>query len=43
MDNTQKKCGVPFSTSRSQEKKNKQRTNKVRRQEGKKETYAIQH
>lgn len=37
MDSTQKKRGVPFSTSRASEKKNKHRTQKTRRQEGKKE------
>ena len=34
MDNIQKQRGVPFSTSRAQERVNKHRTHKARRQEG---------
>ena len=37
MDVTQKKAGVPFSTSRGWEKAAKKRTQKVRRQEGRRE------
>ena len=37
MDAAQKKSGVPYSTSRKEEKKNKLRTHKVRRREGKKQ------
>ncbi len=37
MDATQKKSGVPYSTSRKEEKKNKKRTQSRRRQEGKKQ------
>ena len=35
-DNITKQKGVPFSTSRSEEKKNKHRTQKARRQAGRK-------
>jgi len=35
-DNIAKSKGVPFSTSRSEEKKNKHRTQKARRQAGQK-------
>ncbi len=37
MDEAQKKAGVPWSTSRKEEKKNKHRTHKARRQQGKQE------
>lgn len=36
MDTTQKKAGVPFSTSRKWEKAMKKRTHKLRRQQGRK-------
>jgi len=37
MDATQKKAGVPYSMSRKEERKNKHRTQKLRRQQGKRE------
>ena len=37
MDEIQKKKGVPWSTSRTDEKKNKHRTHKARRQQGKRQ------
>ena len=42
MDNIQKSRGVPFSTSRKEEKINKKRTNKARRAEERKlKNYAV--
>lgn len=41
MDNIQKQKGVPYSTSRKEEKKNKHRTHKARRNEGKQLTNAL--
>jgi len=37
-DDICKKKGVPFSTSRKEEKKNKKNTHKARRQDGKKQS-----
>lgn len=34
MDAAQKKAGVPSSTSRKEERKNKHRTQKIRRRQG---------
>tara|TARA_R110000796_G_scaffold60342_1_gene139664 strand:- start:488 stop:616 length:129 start_codon:yes stop_codon:yes gene_type:complete len=40
-DETSKKKGLPYSTSRGQEKANKRNTKKARRQAGRKATFEI--
>jgi len=40
-DDIAKKKGLPFSTSRAQEKANKRNTHKARRQDGRKQCHKI--